>query len=549
MARRGHRVVSTNSAESALRTLSQQWFPLIFLDLGLPGMGGLEFCRKVRSLEDGDLVYIIVGTGETGSEKLAEILRAGADDYIAKPYLRGLLEVRLAVAEKHVRQIEQRAKLEKELLFLAKHDPLTRLWNRWQLNEVITRALQQNQEENVEGSLLLLDLDHFKDVNDTCGHQVGDQLLQTVASSLQQNFPTDSWLIRFGGDEFVAVLPRTPVFAAVEKARRVAEQISQIDFPNLPDVVRPSCSIGITALHHNCSTQELLKEADMACYRAKSLGKNRVEVYVRFDEALLEPKPVVRKIKKPEAEIVENDDLELWFQPVCNLQNGQIFYQEALMRFVSARTKNPIQASLFMSQLTDHSNSRALDRFVIHEIIHHLVKNPTLVASVNISAMSVTEWAFAELIIQLLDKYQIAPGRLFLEITETHSISDLSLAKTILNRLSNRGVQCMLDDLGAGFSSIVILKSLPIQIVKIDGSLIEDSHQEGFNRVFLDALEVFSRGVGFVTVAERIETIEELQTARTHGIQFGQGYLIAKPRKVPYQNHEIPVELFQNSTN
>ncbi|MCS7009307.1 MAG: GGDEF domain-containing phosphodiesterase, partial [Chthoniobacterales bacterium] len=308
--------------------------------------------------------------------------------------------------------------------------------------------------------------------------------------------------------------------------------------------IRPSCSIGITALHHDYTPQELLKEADLACYRAKSLGKNRVEVYVRFDENLLEPKPILRETLELEEQILKNDELELWFQPVCDLTNGQIFYQEALIRFVSVRSANPIQASHFMSQLTDRTNSEALDRFVIYEIIHHLVKNPDLVASVNISAISVTEWRFADMVIQLLDKYQIEPGRLFLEITETHSITDLNRARAVLNRLSERGVQCMLDDLGAGFSSIVILKTLPIQIVKIDGSLIEDSHREGFNRVFLDALEVFSRGVGFLTVAERIETFEELQTAKNHGIHFGQGYLIAKPRKFPYKNHEIPKDLF-----
>lgn len=547
MKKRGHQVTRVSCAEEALKLLKERWFQLAFVDLGLPGMSGLELSRSMRKLPDGDNYYIIVGTGKTGSENLDTILDAGADDYIPKPYQISQLDVRLAVAEKRVQEIEERARLEKELTFLAKHDPLTRLLNRWQLDEGIDSATRMLEQTGQRGSLMLIDLDHFKEVNDACGHQAGDRLLLGVADVLRNELPTDSIVIRFGGDEFVAVLPGTTAPLAVEIAEAVSEKISALNLPEIPDLIRPTASIGLTSIREHVEPRDLLKEADMACYRAKSLGKNRAEVFVRFNEKLLTPR-TRQDLKTSQTKRGQDDELQLWFQPVVDLEDGSILYQEALLRFLSSRGQDAIQASMFMSQMNDRSYIRSLDRFVVSEICNSLLEYPYLNASININALSVTDWGFAETLLNLLEEYSLDGHRLFLEITETQAIKDLPLAQAIIRRLREAGIRFALDDLGAGFSSIIVLKTLPIELVKIDGSLIRNLPEEVFNQTFMHALKVFSNGVGFLTVAERLEKVEEMSAAIHHGVHYGQGFLLGRPRRVPYEASEIDMKLFSKSS-
>ncbi len=544
MERRGHTVTAFADGEQALAKLKTQWFSLIFLDLNLPGMSGLDLSRTLRKLKKGDEYYIIVGTGETGLDTLDTILDAGADDYVAKPYRPSLLEVRMAVAEKRIQEIEERAKLQKELLFLAKHDPLTRLLNRWQLNDAIKSSVDSMANGEKSGCLLALDLDHFKEVNDTCGHQAGDRLLVQVAETLTQHLPPDAWIIRYGGDEFIAVMPTTPTPEAVDMTEALAEAITSIDLPEIPDLIRPSASMGLTSVRPNTEPKDLLKEADMACYRAKSFGRNRAEVFVRFDEQLLRPRRRVAKGAIPSGRIEQGEQLQLWFQPICNLQNGQIFFQEALLRFLSARGSEAIQAAMFMSQMSDRAYIRSLDRFVIHEICQRLEEHPNLRASININALSMNDWDFARSLLSLLDEFRIAPERLVIEITETSAIQDVHLARAVMGMLHEAGIVFALDDFGAGFSSITALKTLPVGLVKVDGSLIRNLPKESFNQVFINALEVFSLGVGFGTIAERIETREEMDFAREHGVHYGQGFLLGRPRLVPYEDQEMRGDLF-----
>lgn len=545
MVKRGHTVTCLTNAEDALVLLEGKWFQLVVLDIGLPGMNGLELCQRMRKLPNGEHYYIIVGTGVKGAKELTNILEAGADDYIAKPYIPSLLDVRIAVAEKRVQEIEDRDRMQRELVFLAKHDPLTRLLNRWQLDAAIEEAVQNSEITGAQGSLLIIDLDHFKEVNDTCGHQAGDRLLVHVAESLQNTLPKEAIIVRYGGDEFVAVLPNTPTSSAIELTDLLAEAINGLDLPDVPDMIRPSASMGMTSINKGYDALDLLKEADTACYRAKSLGKNRAEVFVRFNEKLLIPRKKSRSPSAHPAEI-DDDELELWFQPICNLQTGEILFQEALLRFVSSRSKNPVQAGMFMSQMNDRAYIRSLDRFVVQEICNCFNEYPNLTASINIHAHSVTDMNFADTLIDLLQENKIPGSRLFLEITETQSITDLPLAESVIGRIRKTGVQFALDDLGAGFASLVTLKTLPISLVKIDGSLIRNLPEESFSQTFLHALGVFSVGIGFQTVAERLEKLDEMVSARNFGIHYGQGYLIGRPRRLPYTQAEIDPSLYPN---
>ena len=527
MRKRGHSVDCVQSAEAALEKLAEKDYQMIFLDIGLPGMNGIELNRWVRENDTEPPTYVLVGTGETGETRLNEILDAGADDYVAKPYQSSQLDTRLAVAENSVENLCERSRLQRELAFLAEHDPLTGLLNRRQLESIINAAADSDGSK----ALLQLDLDHFKTINDTFGHLEGDKHLIEVARLLRKHLPDSAQIVRFGGDEFVAVLPKVTMHQATDLADRLIEKISGTKIQQGSLTMRSGASIGITRIRSGLSAAELLKEVDTACYRAKSLGKNCSQVYVPFDSDLF--------LKSDFKEAIDGDRLELWFQPICDLKTGAICFQEALLRFLPAKGKPAVEAAQFMSEINSAKNAPLLDRFVVREVCKILAENPGLTTSVNIHAGSVCDWTFVGYVEQQLKAVGVQGQRLILEITETREIPDPPLAKSIIERFAALGVRSALDDLGAGFTSIFVLKDWSIPLVKVDGQLIRDLPNDRFNRTFIEALGYLAKGLGFHTVAERIETKEEWFEAVRLGVHWGQGHLIAVARREPYSDKEI----------
>ena len=525
--KRGHSVDCVQSAEAALEKLAEKNYSMIFLDIGLPGMNGIELNRRVRENDTDPPTYVLVGTGETGEARLNEILDAGADDYVAKPYQSSQLDTRLAVAEKSVENLVERSRLQRELSFLAEHDPLTGLLNRRQLESIINQAA----ESETPTALVQLDLDHFKQINDTFGHLAGDKHLIEVARLLREYLPSSAQIVRFGGDEFVAVLPDVSMHQATEFADALIEKIRSIRIQQGSLAVRSGASVGISRVHQDGSATELLKEVDTACYRAKSLGKNCSQVYVPFDSDLF--------LKENSNEAVDGDRLELWFQPICDLKTGAICFQEALLRFLPAKGKPAVEAAQFMTEINSAKNAPLLDRFVVRKVCRTLAETPDLTASVNVHSGSVCDWSFVDYVEQQLAIARVDGQRLILEITETRDIPDPPLARSIIERLATFGVRSALDDLGAGFTSIFVLKDWSIPLVKVDGQLIRDLPNDRFNRTFIEALGYLAKGLGFHTVAERIETEDEWAEAVRLGVPWGQGHLIAVARREPYSDEEI----------
>jgi diguanylate cyclase (GGDEF)-like protein len=542
--RLGYEVDWVASAELAMERLKAQFFPLAFLDINLPGMSGLELCKEIRQLPDGEHCYIIVGTGEAGPDQLQNILSQGADDYIPKPYQPGELSIRMAVAGKRVAGIQALREAQSELNFLASHDPLTRLLNRRQLETSILQARQTANEGEDRSSLLLLDLDHFKEVNDICGHQMGDRILQEVSAILQNELPESAAIVRYGGDEFIGVLPGATPTQAVNLADRVLDRLNALDLPDIPAMIKPGASIGIAWINPSLPPEEIFKHADSACYRAKSQGKNRAEVYVEFDARLLQTDFSRKRQESSNIETMSGNYLRLFFQPVCDLQSGKLVFQESLLRFFGSPQNDAIQAAMFLSQINDRTYIRSIDHFVAEEVFLHLAESPHLTASINISAISIADWSFTENLRRLLERYEVDGSRLILEITETQIIKDTQMAKAVVQRIHELGIRIALDDFGTGFSSITSLRELQVDIVKLHGDMTRNILQESFNQVMFEAVTVMSRGIGFLTVAERIESKEELDFARDQGIHLGQGYLLGRPRETPYLQSDISSELF-----
>lgn len=529
LSRRGHSVDCVGSAEAALDKLSHKTYPMIFLDIGLPGMDGLEMNRRVRANDTDPPTYVLVGTGETGEGRLAEILDAGADDYVAKPYQQSILDTRLAVAEKSIETLREQSRLRRELTFLAAHDPLTGLYNRRQIDAILRESVESGEST----VLMQLDLDHFKQINDTFGHQVGDEHLVEISELMRDTLPDSTRLVRLGGDEFVAVVPGATIKEVTHDAEALIERIQNIKIDNGSVSVRSGASIGITLVRSDVLFADLLREADAACYRAKSLGKNCAQVYVPFNSDLF------GEAGSADKAAADSDRLELWFQPVCRLSNGTICFHEALLRFVPGAGNPAVDAAMFMAEIYRTENAAALDRFVIREICKALARHPSLTASINISASSICDWDIYKYIERHLAMSGVDGHRLILEVTENRDIPDLPLARSVIDQLSAIGVRAALDDLGAGFTSITTLKHLPIGLVKVDGELVRNLSNDPFNRAFIEALGKLAHGLNFETVAERIETEAEWEETKKLGITYGQGHLLGVARREPYVESEL----------
>lgn len=534
---RGHEVVGCESAEIALERLEREFFPLITLDIQLPGMSGLELSRLLRSRAEGRYYYILVGTGNNRPEDLREILEAGADDYIGKPYNPGLLDVRLTVAESAVKEIAHRRQLEEELKFLARHDPLTRLYNRSQLEPAVNIALDAARAGK-PGVVLYMDLDNFKIINDTLGHDAGDKLLLDVVDVLHQLARHGDYLVRFGGDEFVLILPDCTMDDAVTLAESIIAKVDDIVFVAEGVTFRVGVSIGAAVVDGQREAGEVMANADAACYAAKARGRNRVEVHrVETNELsrLIADTDWASRIR----DAMRDGSLQLWFQPIVSVTSREIVYQEVLLRYVDPRADEPVNPSVFLSAMRRCGQSTKLDRFVIAKAFEALASTPDLSVSINISGILFEEESYCDFVESMLANSGIAPERVLFEITENELIPNLQSASGAIQRLQALGCRFGLDDFGSGFSSMMYLKSLPIDFLKIEGAFIRDLPNQPFNQAALKAVRIISEQMKVTTVAEFVETFDEYQLLKEIGIDCAQGHYLAIPRSTPYTAEEI----------
>jgi diguanylate cyclase (GGDEF)-like protein len=535
--KRGHHTVPCESAEVALARLMERFYPVILLDVQLPGMSGLELCAHLRAQPDGDQYYILVGTGNDKPEDLRDILDAGASDYVAKPYHPDFLNVRLTVAEKQVKEIAARKRLERELKFLATRDPLTKLLNRSQLEPALMAAIQATQDGR-NAAVLYLDLDNFKVVNDTLGHDAGDRLLLTLTGLIKTTTRPQDELVRFGGDEFVIILTDASIEQAMAVAGRLREKLDEFRFLDSGMSFRVGASIGVAPVNPLLSPAEILVAADSACYAAKAHGRNRVELHSESDSAiakLIADTDWATRI----GEAMRDGSLELWFQPVVSTRDGKLLYQEALLRYIAPGQTIIISPGAFLSSAHRSGQGAKLDLFVIDAAFKVLNEYPDLVLGVNLSAPSFNDHDLIQHVERALAGSSVAPERLLFEITETEIMSNLDKAREVLGEMERMGLKTALDDFGAGFSSLAYLKNLPVDHLKIDCTFIRDLPKNNFNQAILRAIREVARIRDIKTVAECIETREQYDLLGELGIDYAQGFFIGRPRSRPYTPDEL----------
>jgi diguanylate cyclase (GGDEF)-like protein/PAS domain S-box-containing protein len=429
----------------------------------------------------------------------------------------------------NLRDVSERKRLEQALAHQAFHDQLTGLPNRVLLHDRIDQAIRQVDRELVPAALLLLDLDHFRQVNDTLGHHNGDRLLVSVSQRLQATLREVDTVARLGGDEFGVLLPRSP---AAEHAMAVAGKLrAALAEPFTLDSVTfdVEASIGV-ALYpdHGNDADELLQHADIAMYAAKETHAG----FVLFDPTLDQHSPRKLALLGQLRRAIEEEQLVLHYQPKVDAQNGRVLGVEALVRW-QRPDHGPISPGEFIPLAERTGLMAPLTHYVLDAALHQCQRwrraGIELSVAVNISARRLLDLGFPDEVADLLAVWQVPPPSLVLELTESAIMADPDRALEILGRLNQMGVQLSIDDFGTGYSSMAYLKRLPVDELKVDQSFV--SHLTTDNR---DALIVRStvdlgRNLGLRVVAEGVEDEATQRELAVLGCNAIQGYHISRP--------------------
>jgi diguanylate cyclase (GGDEF)-like protein/PAS domain S-box-containing protein len=423
-----------------------------------------------------------------------------------------------------------RREAEEALSDQALRDVVTGLPNRRALHERMQLALQRIRRHPGSVTVLFCDLDRFKDVNDSLGHKVGDELLVEVADRLRSVLRPEDTVARLGGDEFVALGEGfTGTSDAILMAVRLQDRLSA-PWVFGAQIFRPTMSIGIaTTSDPDTTVDELLRRADLAMYRAKEGGRNRVEVYTRsVDEEIQQGVAVQHDLRLA----IDTDGLVLHYQPIVRLSDLAVTGAEALVR-MRARDGVLIAPGLFVPQAEATGLVVPMGAWVIRRALADLRAwrevGRELVVSVNVSPSQLRDEGFASFLLDEADRAGIDPTWLSVEVTETALIHDPGRSGRELNALSGAGVGVALDDFGTGYSSLAWLTQFPVNVVKIDKSFTDEVGVDPRKTAIVSALIQVSHELGFIVVAEGIETKQQHERLIELGADRGQGYLFGRP--------------------
>ena len=425
---------------------------------------------------------------------------------------------------------------QRSLEHMAKHDPLTGLPNRHRFVESLQDAIGDPGRDSF--ALLFIDLDHFKEINDSLGHSVGDELLRAVSERLVSVVRHADLVARLGGDEFTVLLSDVDSRkAALNIGKKVLDALAQpVEVPSHRLVVSASIGICIYPEDGN-SGEELLRNADAAMYRAKSLGRNTLCHYT--------PDMTQRALSRISLEselrrAVSEGELTVAFQPQIDMRSGQLLGAEALLRWNHPK-RGVITPSEFIPIAEDTGIIRPLGLWVIEQV-YNVVCNGEVAAfegltfAVNISASQLLDPEFEEKVCAILEREARANPQLELELTESVLIQNPRRVQSIMENLRSRGVEFAVDDFGTGYSSLSYLKNFPISKLKIDASFVRDLSTDASDRAIARAVIALGASLGLEVIAEGVESANQREILLSEGCRNGQGFLFAEA---------LPIEEFR----
>ena len=430
-----------------------------------------------------------------------------------------------------IQDITERRRFEHELRHLADHDALTGLLNRRRFEQELDRHVAEVARYGPRGALLVLDLDHFKYVNDALGHHAGDELILSVAALLQDRLRDTDTIARLGGDEFAVLLPNADPHeaehVASELVRAVREEATVVAGDRRR---RVTTSVGIAPFgRSDLSGEELLIEADLAMYEAKEAGRDRFSIVSPDGERPDRIRDRLSWIERLRSAL-DNGDFVLYAQPIRDLRTGAIGQHELLLRMLGERDEL-IPPGAFLPLAERFGLAPEIDRWVVGQAIELLRGDPcgTMALVINLSGRSLNNTELLHLIETEVTSSKVDPRRLTFEITETAAVSNIPQARRFAERLTQLGCRFALDDFGAGFGSFYYLKHLPVDYLKIDGEFVSGCLGNRTDQLVIEAVVRIARGLGKETIAEFVSDPQLEAFVRSQGVDHAQGFHIGRP--------------------
>lgn len=572
-----YEVFTVQSGEEALRKVLKHNFAVILLDVSMPTMDGFETAEAIHSHPRSASVPIIFVTAYYGDEfNRLKGYQKGAADYLFAPIIPKVVQAKVAVfvelnqknleLERKTRELEaingdlrirrlqdlesvnaalktevqERKLAEERATELATRDTLTGLYNRRSLLERLKHSIIHANRRKEGLALMFLDLDKFKEINDTYGHEAGDELLKHIANHLTGIVRESDMVARLGGDEFVILLEGFPNTSDVVK---IAKKIVQINSEPLlinAQQIKTSITIGISFYPQDGKTAEdLLKNADVAMYHAKQKERGSIQF---FHEELNENERLRNQLEQDLQHALEHNEFELFYQPVIKVASGKATSLEALL-FWHHPSEGLLSPTEFLPRLANSAHIAAISEWVINAACAQVKQwkaadaGFNLPVSVNIDVKHLHA-DFCQAISNSINTHDISPSSLHLELAEAAAIRDTGELKELFRQLSDKGFRIILDSFGAGFSSLSALKTLPVDKIKIDSSYMRGSDAEPDNSAvsvfpedtsLVAALIAMARALNLDVVAEGIHSHAQLDALKTLGCDEYQGPLFSKP--------------------
>ena len=437
--------------------------------------------------------------------------------------------------------ITERKQTHISLAYLATHDPLTGIYNRRHFENELKDALREVCKVNGALTLMDLDLEQFKAVNDTCGHKAGDILLKDIAQKLDARLGDRGILGRMGGDEFSVLLVGDNAKLALEIGKDLREVIHLHRF--IWESRLFSIGVSVGAVHWQpgiSSSEQILSMADSACYFAKELGSNQIHVYSQEDEHMRRYEMELNWLSHIN-KALDSGNFVLFFQSYRSLKSvDQGFHYEILVR-IKAQDGHVSLPGSFLPAAERYKLIAKIDRWVINHYFEWLSNHPTHLkelecCNINLSGQSLSDSDLLLFIHDAFQKYQIPHHKICFEITESMAIVKLDDTLRFMKTFRKLGCQFALDDFGVGFSSYEYLKKLPVDMVKIDGSFVKNLINDPIDRAMVNSIRDVASAMGMQTVAEYVENSDIMMELGKIGVDYAQGYGVAKPRPLKTEN-------------
>jgi diguanylate cyclase (GGDEF)-like protein len=495
----------------------------ILLDLDLPDALGLDGLRAMRGAASD--VPIIVLTGLSDLKIAGEALKNGAGDYLEKG------EIQPRTLLRAIRYAIERKKSETELLRLASTDSLTGLYNRRAFFEHLEAALVQSRRNELPCAVILFDVDRFKEINDVFGHKTGDNVLVEVTRRLREQLRETDTIARIGGDEFAILATNlrseSSAMEIAEKVLRAVSGITELEDMRL-DV---SISVGISVFPNDDSSADVLvSHADLAMYKSKASKKGSINFFDSRMDAVVKAR---HALKRPMPEDILAGRFYLLFQPIVDASTRRLIGAEGLARWRDL--DNKIIAPNEFIPIAEESGSIAnLGNRLLEEACAQIrawteMQKALVPISMNISPMQCRDPGFAARLIATMERLEVSPKLINIEMTESTIFKNIEVIQKNLDMLKTYGVGVHIDDFGTGYSSLSLLRDLPLSAVKIDRSFVRDIGKVAGSELIVQAVVDLARKLGFQTIAEGVETEDQVALLRDMGVNGLQGYYFSKP--------------------